>query len=73
MCFSDISEVPKGTLFDEPMIFVDTSYDKSTESKEKMYRYSYANECKLFENLFLKLFLDYWIEKHIFVGVPRRL
>ncbi|KAL3982997.1 AAA domain family protein [Acanthocheilonema viteae] len=46
---SDISEVPKGSLFDEPMIFVDTSHDKSKESKEKLYRYSYANalEAKL--------------------------
>ncbi|VDK89206.1 unnamed protein product [Litomosoides sigmodontis] len=41
---SDISKVPKGTLFDEPMLFVDTSHDKSTKSKEKIYRYSYANE-----------------------------
>ncbi|MCP9265512.1 DNA-binding protein SMUBP-2 [Dirofilaria immitis] len=46
---SDISEVPKGSLFDEPMVFIDTSYDKSAESKEELYRYSYANalEAKL--------------------------
>ncbi|VIO87696.1 Regulator of nonsense transcripts 1 homolog, putative [Brugia malayi] len=46
---SDISKVPKGSLFDEPMIFIDTSHDKSAESSEKLYRHSYANalEAKL--------------------------
>ncbi|OZC07396.1 hypothetical protein X798_05624 [Onchocerca flexuosa] len=41
---SDISEVPKGSLFDEPMIFIDTSHDKSAENKEELYRYSFANK-----------------------------
>uniref|UniRef100_A0A0R3RYS8 Helicase ATP-binding domain-containing protein n=1 Tax=Elaeophora elaphi TaxID=1147741 RepID=A0A0R3RYS8_9BILA len=46
---SDISEVPKGSLFDEPMVFIDTTHDKSVESKEKLCQYSYANalEAKL--------------------------
>ncbi|EFO18850.2 hypothetical protein LOAG_09644, partial [Loa loa] len=46
---SDISKVPKGSLFDEPMVFIDTSHDKSAENIEKLYRYSYANalEAKL--------------------------
>lgn len=41
--------MPKGSLFDEPMIFIDTSHDKSAESSEKLYRHSYANalEAKL--------------------------
>uniref|UniRef100_A0A915PY68 Helicase ATP-binding domain-containing protein n=1 Tax=Setaria digitata TaxID=48799 RepID=A0A915PY68_9BILA len=46
---SDISKVTKGSLFDEPMVFIDTSNDKSAESREKLYRYSYTNtlEAKL--------------------------
>ncbi|VDM98223.1 unnamed protein product [Thelazia callipaeda] len=40
---SDISDMPKGNLFDEPMIFLDTSCNKSSDNKEKSCRNSFIN------------------------------
>lgn len=42
-CSSDISDIPKGSLLDEPMLLIDTSRSKLKGNKEKSYGHSYAN------------------------------